>query len=335
MALQGFLSSIRQLPARSAGFVGSAGPVALLGVDLGRKGGTDAILEQFRLQVSKRPTCEAYCDVDLHPPGTKISCPPATSNLLPVLECGTLVPDEGDSPGAVHQAIASLTANTFEKGYIPLIVGDSPRGVTLPALEGIKSVSGEDPVVVHFGADTGLEKDDSPLYVALEKGLIRGVMQFGTRCINRHARHARVKHSVRYVDGNTMHAKGSFTVKDIRNDFPIYLSIDLGVLDPAFAPGVVAPEPAGLTVRELVHLLSVLRGPNIVGMDLCGYHPDNDVYRGRGELGGSGLTSCVGGKLVRELILKAYAMTTKSQAEMTQHINEERRAGNHPDKPDF
>lgn len=48
---------------------------------------------------------------------------------------------------------------------------------------------------------------------------------------------------------------------------PVYVSVDIDVLDPAHAPGTGTPEPAGLTSREL---LATLRG--LVGIDLVGAH---------------------------------------------------------------
>ena len=59
-------------------------------------------------------------------------------------------------------------------------------------------------------------------------------------------------------------------------DTPIYLSIDIDVLDPAFAPGTGTPEMGGLTSRELLHLLRRLNGLNIVGGDVVEVAPAYD-----------------------------------------------------------
>jgi agmatinase len=59
-------------------------------------------------------------------------------------------------------------------------------------------------------------------------------------------------------------------------DAPVYLSIDIDVLDPAFAPGTGTPEMGGLNSRELLHVLRRLNGLNIIGADVVETAPDYD-----------------------------------------------------------
>ncbi|KAG5913713.1 hypothetical protein E4U53_004797, partial [Claviceps sorghi] len=61
---------------------------------------------------------------------------------------------------------------------------------------------------------------------------------------------------------------------------PVYLSVDIDVLDPAFAPGTGTPEPGGWTTRELIRILRGLEGLNVVGADVVEVSP---AYQGRGE----------------------------------------------------
>ncbi|MGE5481860.1 MAG: agmatinase [Bacteroidota bacterium] len=77
---------------------------------------------------------------------------------------------------------------------------------------------------------------------------------------------------------------------------PVYLTIDIDVLDPAFAPGTGTPEPGGWTSRELLEgVTSWARSlPRLVGADVVEVSPPVDV---------SDITSIVGSKLVRELAL--------------------------------
>ena len=72
---------------------------------------------------------------------------------------------------------------------------------------------------------------------------------------------------------------------------PIYVSLDLDGLDPAYAPGVSHPEPGGLTTRETIEILQGLPGP-IVGADLVELNAGRDPQ---------GLTAVTAGKLVKEL----------------------------------
>jgi agmatinase len=57
---------------------------------------------------------------------------------------------------------------------------------------------------------------------------------------------------------------------------PVYLSVDIDVLDPAHAPGTGTPEPGGLTTRELQTILRGLDGLNIVGGDVVEVAPAYD-----------------------------------------------------------
>lgn len=76
---------------------------------------------------------------------------------------------------------------------------------------------------------------------------------------------------------------------------PLYVSLDLDGLDPAFAPGVAHPEPGGLSTRDVVSLLHRLRAP-IVGVDIVEYNPRNDFRD---------LTARVAAKLLKETVAVA------------------------------
>lgn len=59
---------------------------------------------------------------------------------------------------------------------------------------------------------------------------------------------------------------------------PVYLSIDLDCLDPAFAPGVGNPQPGGLTVRQLLDILHGITGLEVVAADVVEYCPQVDSH---------------------------------------------------------
>ena len=66
------------------------------------------------------------------------------------------------------------------------------------------------------------------------------------------------------------------TIRRRVGDLPVYLSIDIDVLDPAFAPGTGTPESGGLTARELLRILRKLNGLNLVGADVVEVAPAYD-----------------------------------------------------------
>ncbi len=75
---------------------------------------------------------------------------------------------------------------------------------------------------------------------------------------------------------------------------PIYLSIDIDVLDPSVAPGTGNPEPGGFTYLELIKALKQLRGMKVIGFDLVEVSPPHDY---------GNITSITAAKIVRECLL--------------------------------
>ncbi|UCD06638.1 MAG: arginase family protein, partial [candidate division WOR-3 bacterium] len=54
---------------------------------------------------------------------------------------------------------------------------------------------------------------------------------------------------------------------------PIYISIDIDVLDPSAVPAVSTPEPGGINYQELIDSLMLFRGKKIIGADIVEYNP--------------------------------------------------------------
>jgi len=89
-------------------------------------------------------------------------------------------------------------------------------------------------------------------------------------------------------DGN-----GPKLLKDITSTFDnIYLSIDLDVLDPAFAPGVGNPEAVGISSRELYDLVTTLQNNKIVAADIVEFNPTYD----------NGATASMAAKMISTII---------------------------------
>jgi len=65
-------------------------------------------------------------------------------------------------------------------------------------------------------------------------------------------------------------------LRDRIGDRPLYVSIDIDVLDPAHAPGTGTPEAGGITSRELLEILRGLRGLNLIGADVVEVSPPYD-----------------------------------------------------------
>lgn len=78
---------------------------------------------------------------------------------------------------------------------------------------------------------------------------------------------------------------------------PVYLSIDVDVVDPAFAPGVGNPEPAGWSSGEIFQFLGAMADLDVVGMDLVEVSPPYDP---------AGITAALAAKILRESLLTFF-----------------------------
>jgi agmatinase len=78
---------------------------------------------------------------------------------------------------------------------------------------------------------------------------------------------------------------------------PVYLTIDIDVVDPAFAPGVSTPEPGGWSSLDLFYCLSRIADLEIVGMDLVEVCPPYDS---------AGITAALAAKVLRESLLTFF-----------------------------
>ncbi|MBE3520213.1 MAG: agmatinase [Firmicutes bacterium] len=75
---------------------------------------------------------------------------------------------------------------------------------------------------------------------------------------------------------------------------PVYLTIDIDVVDPAFAPGTGVPEPGGITSQELLDAVASLQGTNVIAADLVEVAPAYDS---------TGQTGLLAASIVRECLL--------------------------------
>ena len=124
-----------------------------------------------------------------------------------------------------------------------------------------------------------------PFARALEEGLIARLVQVGIRALNSHQRAQAARFGVEIV---TMRAWRPGL--DLRLSGPLYVSLDLDALDPAFAPGVSHHEPGGLSTRELLGIIQGL--PALAGADLVELNPVRDPQ---------GITAALAAKLIKEL----------------------------------
>lgn len=129
-----------------------------------------------------------------------------------------------------------------------------------------------------------------PFARIMEEGLARRLVQVGIRTATPHLKAQAARFGVEVYD-----AREWRDVPVGALEGPIYVSLDLDGLDPAFAPGVAHPEPGGLATRDVVTLLHRIMAP-VAGGDIVEYNPRFDVRD---------LTARVAAKLLKELMAVA------------------------------
>jgi arginase family enzyme len=127
----------------------------------------------------------------------------------------------------------------------------------------------------------------SPFARIMEEHLAQRLVQVGIRTLNAHQRAQVERFGVEIVG---MRGFSPALVPPLPG--PVYVSVDLDGLDPAFAPGVSHHEPGGLTVREVIDVLARLADSRVVGADVVELNPDRDL---------NGVTAVVAAKIAKEL----------------------------------
>ncbi|MGD9239947.1 MAG: agmatinase [Desulfobacterales bacterium] len=109
-----------------------------------------------------------------------------------------------------------------------------------------------------------------PFARIMEERLASRLIQIGIRALNPHQQQQAERFGVEIIT-----IPQYDNAARIQLTGPLYLSIDLDVLDPAFAPGVSHHEPGGLTTRQVIELIQQLQAP-FVGADIVELNPKRD-----------------------------------------------------------
>jgi arginase family enzyme len=123
----------------------------------------------------------------------------------------------------------------------------------------------------------------------MEQKFAQRLVQVGIRTMNGHQREQAQRFGVEVIE-----------MKDLRNgleltfDTPVYVSVDMDALDPAFALGVSHREPGGLTTRQVIEIIQSINTP-VIGADIVEFNPKMDP---------SGMTAVVCAKILKELAAK-------------------------------
>ena len=209
---------------------------------------------------------------------------------LIINDCGDapLREADGDDDIIERSILAPLRA-----GHCPISIGGD-HSVTYPVLRAVRAHAPK-LTIIHVDAHPDLYDEFEgdrfshacPFARIMEEGLADRLVQVGIRAATGHQRAQARRFGVEVID--MRHVRDDLR---IALDTPVYISVDLDVLDPAFVPGVSHREPGGMSVRQLLSLLQSLEAP-VVAADVVELNPRND------QTGGSAI---VAGKVLRELL---------------------------------
>jgi agmatinase len=196
-----------------------------------------------------------------------------------------------DSGKEIQESVAALLA----QGLCPLALGGD-HSITYPI---VKAVARAHPglSILHFDAHPDLydnfrgnpHSHASPFARIMEAKLAQRLVQVGIRTMNGHQREQAERFGVEVIEMKNL--------KDglaLQFDMPVYVSVDIDALDPAFAPGVSHREPGGLTTRQVIEIIQSINAP-VIGADIVEFNPKMDP---------GGMTAVVCAKILKELASK-------------------------------
>jgi agmatinase len=210
--------------------------------------------------------------------------------------------DAGDLPlpntslAAMREAMAAPVEALLARHHMVWLGGD--HSITLPLLRAYRARFGRPLAVLHFDAhcDTWTDHFGEPsghgtwVSEAIEQGLVvrECFTQFGIRSSGERAAREYVHDqggqifTARQLRGLESPAQLAAVLAAVRQRMaahgnpPVYLSLDIDCLDPAFAPGTGTPEPGGMTSAQVLTLLEELADLPFVGMDCVEVSPPYD-----------------------------------------------------------
>ncbi|USS40180.1 agmatinase [Thermococcus aggregans] len=185
-------------------------------------------------------------------------------------------------------------------GELFLFLGGD-HSITYATFRALREASKEEFGLIYFDAHPDLysEYDGNKYSHActvrrlVEEGFVKGrdVVQIGIRAPTKEQIDFAEEHGIKIISASEV-----YRCQEVDVPFEkAYLSFDMDVLDPAFAPGVGNPEPGGLTTRELVEVIKSLK-TEVVAFDVVELNPDYDY---------KGITAFAAAKVIREVLGKA------------------------------
>ncbi|ADC69761.1 agmatinase [Methanocaldococcus sp. FS406-22] len=179
-----------------------------------------------------------------------------------------------------------------------IIVFGGEHSITYPIIKAVKDIYNEF-IVIQFDAHCDLRDEylgnklSHACVMRRVYELTKDIFQFGIRSGDKEEWNFAKKNDL-YLKMDLMNKEDLEYIKSLNK--PIYITIDIDVLDPAYAPGTGTPEPCGFSTKELFKSLYLLEEvkDRIIGFDIVEVSPIYDI---------ANITAITAAKIARELML--------------------------------
>ena len=199
---------------------------------------------------------------------------------LNITDMGDVVPTPTDME-STGERIKKFVSRIVKDGKFPILLGGE-HTLTYFSIQAF-----DDLFLIHLDAHRDLRDEylgDRVCHATVARRVLDlleadRLIQVGIRsCSKEEAEYAKTK-KIKSFSSAELQASIARIVSEVKQtvaSHPVYLTIDLDVLDPAFAPAVATPEPGGLTVSELFTFIREVRDLNLVGCDIVEFVPPYD-----------------------------------------------------------
>ena len=196
------------------------------------------------------------------------------------------------------EIIGKATKEILDDNKFPLFIGGEHL-ISVPVIKEVYNKYGDELIVIHFDAHADLREGYLGCpnsHASAVRRLVdfmpgKNIYQFGIR--------SGTKEEFEYAKTNTnMYIVEVLEpLKKVVDKFkgrPVHFTLDIDVVDPAYANGTGTPEPGGISSKELIQALEVMKDLNIVGFDIVEVSPHYDQ---------SDRTALLAAKIIRDMIM--------------------------------
>ena len=187
----------------------------------------------------------------------------------------------------IHRAVKDF----LQLGAVPILMGGEHL-ITLPAVEASAELF-PGLVVLHMDAHMDLRDNYEGLQLSHATVMRRVMEKVGPDSLLQYGIRSGTREEWALSEEKDTLLGDIKTLPDVVGNRPVYLSVDLDILDPSVMPETGAPEPGGISFPQLYEAILACRGLNVIAGDVVEYCP---------LPGGGGPSGAVAAKVVRELI---------------------------------